>query len=220
MAHANQIAFVKKNADLIQAPILVVGSKTYPYDQYNLHKVLQELGHTDIVGIDIEAGESVDAVVDIMDSQHVFFADRKNHFNTIFLMEVMTHVPNPFVGAANADALLSKGGHIFLSESIVRKISRMPLDLWRFTYDGHKQLFRHYRFYDERAAQGITRDKTGNSLRPLVLEQPFQLLHDRHEDESLLGYYWRGFHRKFFGKGIFKVSRLLPEQTYYAVAQK
>jgi hypothetical protein len=94
----------------------------------------------------------------------------------------------------------------------------MPIDLWRFTYDGTKELFSGLTFQDSRAMISLTREKD-ERLLPLKYPLP-QLLSEKHEDESSFGYFIRRIHRKYFGKGIFKISRLMPETTIYSIAKK
>ncbi len=218
MAHANQLAFIQKNKALIKEPILIIGSKQYNYDQYNINSYLQSVGFTNITGIDIEAGECVDVVMDIAVADHPIFSEKAQHFNTVFCMEVLTHISNPFVASTNVNRMLQTGATVFLSESIVRKISRMPLDLWRFTYDGLKQVFNFCDFDESRAARGITRMKT-DTLVPYDAKV-FEVLHDQHAEENAIGHFLRRLHRKFFARGVFHISRLMPEQTFYAVGKK
>lgn len=218
MATKNQIRFLYDNKDIIKDPVLIVGSKQYEFDKEDIRKNLTELGNNDITGIDIMEGEGVDFVADIIDSNSEFIKSHKEAFNTVICMEVMTHVKNPFEAAHNLMSMLSPGGAMVLSECYVRKISKMPLDLWRFTYDGTKQLYSSLRFDDNRAKISLTRDK-GENLLPLKYPLP-QVLPEKHADETGIGYFLRRLHKKFFAKGIFEISRLFPETTIYSIAVK
>ncbi|MCB0726127.1 MAG: hypothetical protein R3A12_03760 [Ignavibacteria bacterium] len=218
MATKNQINFLELNKDLIKEPVLIVGSKLYDFDKEDIRSFLNKSGLSDITGIDLFEGEGVDHRVDIIDTDSEFIKGHKEYFSTIICMEILTNVKNPFVAAENITGMLKKGGSAVFSECFVRKISKMPVDLWRFTYDGTKQLFSKLEFIDSRAKISFTRDKDVN-LSELVNPFP-QLLHERHKDESFLGYQLRRIHRKFFGKGIFQLSRLMPETTIYSIAKK
>ncbi len=198
--------------------ILIVGSKQYDFDREDIRKTLESMGHKEITGIDISPGDGVDFAVDITNGESNFMVDNQGNFGTVICMEVMTHVLDPFAAARNLFSLLRVGGSMILSECYVRKISKMPLDLWRFTYDGTKQLHSSMVFDDSRAMISLTRDKN-ESLMPLKYPLP-QLLADKHIDESSAGYFLRRLHRKFFAKGIFRISRLFPETTIYSVAFK
>jgi len=218
MATLNQISFLKENIDIISEPVLIIGSKQYEFDRENLRERLKELGLTDVTGIDISEGEGVDHVVDITDSDCEFIRKNSGKYSTVICMEVLTHVRNPFTAAKNLTGFLKTGGTAILSECYVRKISKMPIDLWRFTYDGTKELFGELKFDDERARVSLTREKDEKLLR---LKYPLpQLMAQKSEDENAAGYFFRRLHRKFFAKGIFRISRLLPETTIYSAGKK
>lgn len=218
MATRNQISFIEINKEFISEPILLVGSKQYEYDKENLQSCLKKLGFKDITGIDLFEGEGVDYAVDITDGSSDFVKNHLEFFSTIICMEVLTNVRNPFKASENIISMMRNGGTAILSECYVRKISKMPVDLWRFTYDGTKELFSGLTFQDNRAMISLTRDKV-EKLMPLKYPLP-QLISEKHEDESNIGFMIRRIHRKFFGKGIFKISRLMPETTIYSIAKK
>ncbi len=218
MATRNQVSFIEINKEYISEPVLLVGSKQYEYDKENLQNCLKKLGFSDITGIDLFEGEGVDHAVDITDGSSGFIQNHKEYFSTIICMEVLTNVKNPFKASENIIAMLKKGGTAIMSECYVRKISKMPIDLWRFTYDGTKELFSGLDFQDYRAMISLTREKE-DRLLPLKYPLP-QLLSEKHEDESSFGFFLRRMHRKFFSKGIFKISRLMPETTIYSIAKK
>lgn len=218
MATRNQISFIEMNKEFISEPILLVGSKQYEYDKENLNTSLIKMGFKNITGIDLFEGEGVDYAVDITDSSSDFVSEHKEFFSTVICMEVLTNVKNPFKASENIISMMKKGGTSIMSECYVRKISKMPVDLWRFTYDGTKELFSGLNFIDDRAMISLTRDKE-EKLHPLKYPLP-QLLSEKHEDESNTGYMIRRIHRKYFGKGIFKISRLMPETTIYSIARK
>lgn len=218
MATVNQIDFLSLNKELLAEPVLIVGSKQYDFDKENIRTFLEKSGIKDIVGVDIIQGEGVDEVVDITDRGSSFLKEHQMFFSTIICMEVLTHVNNPFAAAENLIAMLKNGGTAMLSECYVRKISKMPIDLWRFTYDGTKQLFSGLTFEDSKAMVSLTREKQ-HRLLPLTYPLP-QVLENKHADESQIGHLLRRIHRKFFSGGIFKISRLLPETTIYSIARK
>lgn len=218
MAHKNQIAFIKQNRDLIKEPILLVGAKVYDYDQFDLKAELIEMGYVDITGTDIESGTGVDHVLDITDANSEFIHNHKKHFSTVFCMEVLTNVKNPFAASLNVAAMLKTNGIVFLSECFIRKISKMPVDYWRFTIDGLKAVFDQFTFFDDRCRFSITRQRDGILLN--FKGKFIEIMKDSHHpDESGLGFLLRRIHRKWFSKGVFNVSRLMPEQTIYAVGK-
>lgn len=218
MATRNQIKFIELNKNLIKESILIVGSKMYDFDKESIQKNLIKWGFKDIQGIDLFEGEGVDCRVDITEIDSEFIKTHQEFFNTIFCMEVLTFVRNPFIAAQNMKNMLKEGGYIILSECYIRKISKIPIDLWRFTYDGTKELFSGLQFNDDRVMMSLVRDKN-EQLQPLKYPLP-QVLNEKHNNENGLGYLLRRVHRKFFAKGIFKISRLMPEITIYSIAKK
>jgi Methyltransferase domain len=218
LATRNQISYINLNKDFIKEPILIVGSKMYDYDEENIKDRIQELGLKDITGIDLFEGEGVDYKVDITDKESDFIKNNQNYFSTIIFMEVLTYVRNPFGAAENVISMLKDGGIVILSECYVRKISKMPVDLWRFTYEGTKELFNKLSFDDSKARMSLTRDKN-NRLLPLSYPLP-EILHGKHTEEGNAGHFLRRLHRKYFADGIFKISRLMPEITIYSTAKK
>lgn len=218
MATRNQISFLKLNKDVIKEPILIVGSKLYDFDRENIHTRLQEWGFDNIIGIDLIEGKGVDYIVDITDESSDFMDKHKEYYSTIICMEVLTNVKNPFKASDNLISMLKSEGVILLSECYVRKISKMPIDLWRFTYDGTKELFSKLTFDDSKAMISLTREKE-EKLLPLKYPLP-QILLEKHSDENKIGFFLRRIHRKFFSNGIFNLSRLLPETTIYSIAKK
>ena len=218
MATGSHLKFLILNKDLIKEPVLIVGSKHYDYDKENLKARLTEMGFKDITGIDILEGEDVDYLVDITDNNSEFIKNKTEYFNTVICMEVLTHLRHPFKAAESIMILLKKDGVAVISECYIRKITKMPYDMWRFTYDGLKELYFRLSFYDDKARISLTRDKKEKLFRchiPLP-----QVLHGRHPDESRPGYFLRRVHRKFFASGVFRLSRLLPEITIYSVGKK
>ena len=114
--------------------------------------------------------------------------------------------------------MLKTGGKAILSECYVRKISKMPVDLWRFTYDGTKELFSRLSFDDSKAMISLIREKDDRLLPLLILFHRF--FRKSIVMKSTLGYMMRRIHRKYLSKGIFGLSRLLPEITIYSIAAK
>lgn len=218
MATGSHLKFLLLNKDLIKEPLLIVGSKHYDYDKENIKARIKEMGIKEITGIDILEGEDVDYIVDITDSNSDFIKKYKEHFNTVICMEVLTHLRNPFKAAENIVSLIKENGTALLSECYVRKITKMPYDMWRFTYDGLKELYSNLKFDVSKSRISLTRDKE-ERLLPLVFPLP-QVLQDRHPDENRAGHFLRRLHRKFFAGGVFRLSRLLPEITIYCVARK
>lgn len=218
MTTTKHITFLRENKDLLVGPVLIIGSKRYDYDQADPRELLHELGVEPVTGLDLEPGEGVDVVADVCAMPPEFLEQHRHAYNTVLCMEVLTHLDNPFVAGEALDPLIAPGGAVFLSECVVRKLSRMPADNWRFTYTGLQRLFPGYGFHDDRARMSIVR-AAGADVLPLSDQLP-QVMHERHADETAAGHFLRRVHRKVFARGVFEVSRLLPETAIMAVATK
>ncbi len=218
MATRAHETFLRANAGAIVDPVLLVGARHYEYDPVDVNALLRELGAKQVLGTDIELGKGVDELFDIADDDSEFVERHREAFATVICLEVLTYVANPFIAARNLTRLLRPGGAIFLAECIVRKTSQMPLDRWRFTYDGLKTLFSEIDFDDAAVRMSYTREKTGQMI-PFSKHLP-EVLHSRHSDESRLGHFVRRIHRRFLAQGVFSRSRLMPEVGVHAIGRK
>jgi len=218
MATSSQTRFLEENRDHLHGPALVVGSRMYDYDEADLRTALAAAGVTDVTGIDIVDGPGVDEVVDICAADD-FVAANRDRFATVLCMEMITHVPQPFLLGANVSAVTRPGGAVFLSECIVRKLSRMPTDHWRFTYTGIQLLFPELTFLDDRARMSLPRSHS-DLLLPYTDHLPEILSDRRHEDETALGWQVRRLHRRFLAGGLFALSRTMPEVSISSLAVK
>jgi len=213
----NQIKYIRDNKGKIKEPILIVGSKEYEFDTYNFFLELNDLGYTDITGIDIQGGNGVDIIMDICESNNQVFNKFAGFFQTVICMQVLYSVKNPFIASQNIEKLISDNGILIFSDVFSHKIHRIPSDYWRFTYDAHKVLFPNLQFMDSQSRIGITRH---NKL--IELAYPFPELHKykQQTDESLMGYYFRKINRKLFFNSLLNLPRLLPELSIFSFAVK
>jgi hypothetical protein len=99
-------------------------------------------GREPFVGVDIEPGENVDAVLDITKDIRKF---RKTaevfQFRTVICPHVLEHVEDPFAAARNIAALTEKGGHVLVTTPWVQSYHPFPEDYWRFSFAGLRKLF-------------------------------------------------------------------------------
>lgn len=218
MTTTKHITFLRQNRDLLVGPVLIIGSRRYDYDQADPRELLAELGVEPVTGLDLEPGDGVDVVADVGALPEGFLEEHREQYRTVLCLEVLTHVDDPFAVARAFDPLLAPGGTVFLSECIVRKLSRMPADNWRFTYTGLQLLLPGYRFHDDRARLSLVR-APGSDLLPFSNQLP-EVMDARHADETKAGHLVRRLHRKLLAGGVFAVSRLLPETAIMAVATK
>ena len=220
MPTPGHIEFINRNRDVIREPILIIASKIYDFDRERLQDHLKRWGFHDFRGIDLMPGEGVDETIDVTDSTSEFWGRYQNHYQTVFCLELWTYVRQPFVAANLITGVIRPQGSLFLSECPTRKVSRMPVDLWRFTLSGLHNLFPSFDFDHDRTSMFYTRSKEANPLVEYQEDLPEILSDHRHPDENALGFFLRRLHRRFFAKGIFRLSRFLPETTVCTVGRK
>jgi hypothetical protein len=218
MVQRYHVEFLAQNADLLASPVLAVGSRQYDYDPVDLAGELRNLGCDDVFGVDILDGPGVDAVVDITEPDSAFVAERSGSFGTIVCFEVLTNVVAPQRASTNMQRLARPGAGVLLAECVVRKLSRMPVDYWRYTPEGLIALFAGVDFDRSRSCVARTREKAG-VLSPFEHDLP-EINHSRHAHESRAGHLLRRVHRKLLAKGDFTVSRSFPELTVLVAGRR
>lgn len=218
MPTQTQYEFLKNHAAHIKGPVLIVGAKVYGYDAFDFRVLLTEMGVQEMIGIDILFGEGVDQVVDITNNNDTFFREKEGYFNTVICMSVLMYVGNPFYAAANLSRVAKQGSKLFLSEPFTHKTTAMPVDMWRFTFDSIAKIFADYSFDTSKNQCSFTRSNiVFKDLRDVSSEfvQGVQ-----HPDESWMAFIWRRIGTKLFARGFFKISRLMPEISIFAVGTK
>ena len=138
MGDLNQFDLVKRNADLVHAPILEVGSK-----DYGSTPDFRSLFPSSVyVGVDVFPGDGVDVVLDLTDDfERIDRVLEGARFNTVICFSVLEHCRNPFAMGANIARLLQDGGTVFISVPFSWQIHAYPEDYWRFTPAGVRRLF-------------------------------------------------------------------------------
>ncbi len=217
MPNLNQVKFIRKNKDFIKEPIIIIGSKEYEFDKYNYKDELRSLGFQDITGIDILNGQGVDLQLDICEAIEHNMKNLINNFNTIFCMQMLYAVKNPFIAARNIQRILRKDGVLFFSDVFTHRVNRIPTDYWRFTYDAQKLLFDKISFFDERTKIGITRQ---GKLIDYNLPFPELRKYVKNENETSISFFFRRLHRKLFSNELLNNQRLLPEMSVYSIGKK
>ncbi len=135
----NQLQLVANLKHCLAGPFLEVGSKDYGSTQ-NLRRLFQSQGP--YVGIDMEAGDGVDIVLDMTsDFSVIDEAVGRRRFGTIFCLSVLEHCDQPFRMAEHMTRLLKPGGAVVVSVPFAWKFHGYPSDYWRFTHEGIKKLF-------------------------------------------------------------------------------
>jgi SAM-dependent methyltransferase/uncharacterized protein YbaR (Trm112 family) len=112
------------------ARILVVGAgdKRYP----NLPNV--SYTYTDVI-----LGEGADYVCDLHDLP---FPD--DSFDAVIAVAVLEHVADPFRCASEIARVLRPGGYVYSVTPFMQQVHMGRYDFTRFTFLGHRRLFRHF----------------------------------------------------------------------------
>ncbi|NMG04232.1 class I SAM-dependent methyltransferase [Azoarcus taiwanensis] len=152
---------MERNKALFKGPFLEVGSRDYG----STEKIRTSFPGETYVGVDMQAGEGVDLVVDLtMPFSDVDALLGGNRFGTIFCLSVLEHCEQPFLVAENISRLLAPQGVLYVSVPHAWKFHGYPSDYWRFTHEGVKKLFPQLTF-DMNIAR-VSTDVEGD-LRPV-----------------------------------------------------
>lgn len=143
MGDMNQFKFVKSNAHRVKEPILEVGSKNYG----NTPDYRSLFPDFEYIGVDMEEGGGVDAVLDLTDEFEIIDAKLNGkRFKTVICASVLEHCANPFKMCNNLTRLLDDNGIVFIGVPFSWRIHGYPSDYWRFTPDGVEMLFPEMEF--------------------------------------------------------------------------
>lgn len=131
-------------AGLLEGPVLHIGSRSQIIDQKIDGRFTwrDALMGRELVGVDLERGDNVDAVVDITwDLPRIEDALGGRRFGSILCAHLLEHVRDPFAAARNIAALLEPGGRIFIQVPWVQGFHDFPDDFWRISFSGLQVLF-------------------------------------------------------------------------------
>lgn len=161
MGDINQLTLLQRYLDLIQGPVLEVGSRDYGTTQ-DFRALLPGVEYT---GVDMSAGKGVDVVVDMgLALEKIDAALGGRRFRTILCFSALEHCANPFSVAANITELLEVGGVALVSVPFCWMVHGYPSDYWRFTPAGVRALFPQLEF--DEALCSVATCKPGD-FRPL-----------------------------------------------------
>ena len=92
-----------------------------------------------LISIDINQKKKPDIIMDVNNLKF-----DQNHFDIIFIFEVLEHLPNPQNAIDEIHRVLKKSGKIFLSTPFILEIHGAPDDYYRFTPHGLKYLLKKF----------------------------------------------------------------------------
>jgi SAM-dependent methyltransferase len=134
MGDKNQDIYLKKYMPKVSGPILEIGSKDYG----NTSSFRDFYHDSEYIGIDMEAGKSVDYVLDL--TQGIGELPR-DHFALVVCCSVLEHVRKPWVMAENISSVIRPGGTVYMSVPWVWRYHAYPDDYYRFSWKGIMELF-------------------------------------------------------------------------------
>ena len=134
MGDINQIIYLKKFVSEVSGPVLEIGSKDYG----NTSSFRDYYSENDYIGIDMEAGENVDQVIDLTQGTGTLARD---YFSLCICCSVLEHVKKPWIMAENISSLVHPGGLLYMSVPWVWGYHPCPDDYYRFSWRGIIELF-------------------------------------------------------------------------------
>jgi len=217
MATKQTIEFGRMHSIKFLEPILEIGSKVHPqYIQYSPRSL--HSGHVDYLGIDIEAGEGVDKIVDFSKTDIVEKLGWEKKFNTIHCHCILEHVPDIFTFSKNIQQALNTSGVLFITVPFAWKIHRIPVDMWRFTPQSIDYLFPNIKFKSGDSAFSI---RNKEIFFPIDKGGPEIHLGSRlKENGKILSVLFRILRKLRFDKGYFRERALLFESNLIMVGEK
>lgn len=134
MGDKNQIIYLTKHVPNNAGPVLEVGSK-----DYGSTSSFRDFYHDcEYVGIDMQEGKGVDAVVDLVEGTGSL---AQSYFDLVICCSVLEHVRKPWVFAEHLTQLVKPGGRIYMSVPWVWRYHAYPDDYFRFSWRGIEELF-------------------------------------------------------------------------------
>ena len=200
MGDVNQLIYIHKFADQLNAPFLEVGSKDYGSTQ-DFRSLFADKG--EYIGVDMENGPGVDVVLDLTDDFekiHTKLLGRR--FATIICLSVLEHCEQPFKMADNLTLLLRPKGRIFIGVPFVWKIHGYPNDYWRFTPEGIRKLFPKIQFDIQKSTAATSKENEFQELDYEFGKIPFSF--STHKKK---GHIFRGISAKLL-RGLSRIGLL------------
>ncbi|RFM26643.1 class I SAM-dependent methyltransferase [Deminuibacter soli] len=136
----------KKNYSLLAASlkhktevrILIVGGSI---DGNGIQFLKNELGKdTVLVESDVAHGPNTNV---ILDAHNIPF--KENTFDLVIAQAVLEHVLDPFLCVKEIYRVLKPGGQVYAETPFMQQVHGGQYDFHRFTFLGHRRLFRHFK---------------------------------------------------------------------------
>lgn len=128
--------FLKEHRHLLESPVIQVGAKRlFAHAWWANQQWLLQWPREKWVGVDLFAGEGVDAVVDFC-SDDVWIKMNEGSLGGAVLTEVLEHAIDPLAMLKNTLRVLRPGCYALVTVPFVVHVHNHPSDYWRFTPEG------------------------------------------------------------------------------------
>lgn len=112
----------------VKGPVLEIGSRAWQGAEGNFRRLCDE-EHVKWEGADVEPGDGVDFVLDILDDDAV--TDVGRTWPTVLVANLLEHVYDPIAALRNALAVTEPGGVCVVVGPAVWQLHDFPRDYWR-----------------------------------------------------------------------------------------
>jgi SAM-dependent methyltransferase len=130
-------AVARMAAERPQGRILVIGAGEVAYD------------HPNVIYTDVALGSRTAC---ICDAHALPFPD--GYFDGVLAVAVLEHVADPYRCVAEIHRVLAEGGMVYAATPFLQPVHMGAHDFTRFTYLGHRRLFRWFEDLESGCAQG------------------------------------------------------------------
>lgn len=153
MPTARQIEWIRKHAEVVQGPVLDVGSRipetrsTSKIERFSVRMDGLPVRYPPltVTGVDMIDGPNVDVVTNLEVQRSIPALARiglkAGSFRTVYALSVLEHSRNPFMLAKSIIKLMPSGGWLFVSVPFLFRYHAHPDDYWRFTPQALDVLF-------------------------------------------------------------------------------
>lgn len=111
--------------------------------------------------------------------------DETDEFDVVICEQVLEHVANPWVAAANLRDLCATGGHVIVTTPFLVKVHELPMfdmrDYWRFTPRGLRTLLEQAGLDVDAIGSWGNRQCIVGNLRRWAAYRPWHSLRDEHD---------------------------------------